>query len=160
MNRTYLSFLVYGQYFAVDVVKVLEVLQKQNIVQVPNAPAYVKGIINFRGEIVPVFDTRTKFNFPENDAKSSFVIIVLDLSGKNGTFRIGAIADKVKDVITIDDNAIKPVPQMSEKFNTEFLQGIFKIDDSFILLLNVDKVFSNAETLDMQNLKEKEIINS
>ncbi|HEY9124814.1 MAG TPA: chemotaxis protein CheW [Bacteroidales bacterium] len=159
MNRTYLSFLVYGQYFAVDVVKVLEVLQKQNIVQVPNAPAYVKGIINFRGEIVPVFDLRSKFNFPENDAKSSFVIIVLDLSGQNGSFRIGAIADKVKDVITIDDNAIKPVPQMSEKFNTEFLQGIFKIDDSFILLLNVDKVFSNAETPDIQNVQEKEVTN-
>lgn len=159
MNRTYLSFLVYGQYFAVDVVKVLEVLQKQNIVQVPNAPAYVKGIINFRGEVVPVFDLRSKFSFPENDAKSSFVIIVLDLSSQNGTFRIGAIADKVKDVITIDDNAIKPVPQMSEKFNTEFLQGIFKVDDSFILLLNVDKVFSNAETLDMHNVQEKEVIN-
>jgi purine-binding chemotaxis protein CheW len=156
MTKTYLSFVVCDELFAVDVTNVLEVLQKQHVTKVPNAPKHIKGIINFRGEIVPVFDSRTKFNLPELDITSAYVIIVLDLSKQNETFRIGAIVDKVKDVINIDDTELKSVPKMSENFNTEFLHGIFKLKESFILLLNVEKVFSDTEILEMRDLKEIE----
>jgi purine-binding chemotaxis protein CheW len=145
MNNTYLSFIVCGELFAVNVSKVLEVLQEQNITKVPNAPNYIKGIINFRGEVVPVFESRNKFNLTERRNDESFVIIVLDLSSENDVFRIGAIVDKVKDVISISDEEIKPVPAMSKDFNTDFLNGIFKQDDKFIMMLNVEKVFNNDE---------------
>lgn len=151
MNNTYLSFIVGDELYAVNVTKVLEVLEKQNITKVPNAPDYIKGIVNFRGEVVPVFESRTKFNLPERDENVSNVVIVLDLSKENDLFRIGAIVDKVKDVISIDDNEIKAVPAMSKEYNTEFLQGIFKQNDKFILLLDVEKVFTGEE---LSNIKE------
>lgn len=154
MVNTYLSFIVGDELYAVNVNKVLEVLEKQKITKVPNAPAYIKGIVNFRGEVVPVFESRTKFNLPERAENASNVVIVLDLSKENDLFRIGAIVDKVKDVISIDDSDIKAVPAMSKEYNTEFLQGIFKQNDRFILLLDVEKVFTGEE---LNHIKETEI---
>ncbi len=145
MINTFLSFTVCDELYAVNVTKVLEVLEKQYITRVPNAPAYIRGIINFRGEVVPVFESRKKFNFPTLPDDASYVIIVLDLSRENEVFRLGAIVDKVKDVISIDDQEIKPVPPMSKEFNTEFLEGIFKQGDTFIMLLDVEKVFTGDE---------------
>lgn len=144
MSNTYLSFVIGEEQFAVNVTKVLEVLQKQKVTKVPNAPEYIKGIINFRGEVVPVFETRVKFNL-EQRQEDAYVIIVLDLLFGEEGMRIGAIVDKVKDVFAINDNEIKPVPHMSENFNTDFIQGIVKQNDAFILLLNVDKVFTSTE---------------
>jgi purine-binding chemotaxis protein CheW len=147
MTSTYLSFIVCDELFAVNVVNVLEVLQKQHITHVPNAPTFIKGIINFRGEVVPVFESRVKFKLPDRQDDNSYVIIVLDFNSGSDVFRIGAIVDRVKDVINIDDNDIKPVPKMSSEFNTEFLKGIFKLKDNFILLLDVQKVFTGEEQM-------------
>ena len=145
MASTYLSFMICDELFAVNVIKVLEVLQKQHITHVPNAPSYIKGIINFRGDVVPVFESRVKFTMPERETTSQYVIIVLDLSKENEVFRIGAIVDRVKDVIAIDDQEIKPVPAMSKEFNANFLQGIYKQQNNFIMLLDVEKVFTGEE---------------
>lgn len=145
MNQVYLSFTIGNELFAINVLKVLEVLQKQEITPVPNAPAYILGIINFRGEVVPVFDTRNKFNLKSHNETDSFAIAVLELEKNGEPFRIGATVDWVKDVITINDKDIKPVPPMSSSFNTEFLSGVVRIDEKFILLINVDKVFTQNE---------------
>ncbi|HEX2935531.1 MAG TPA: chemotaxis protein CheW [Bacteroidales bacterium] len=145
MKNTYLSFIVGNELYAVNVSKVLEVLEKQTISRVPNAPQYIKGIINFRGDIVPVFETRDKFNLPTRIESDACVIIVLDLSQNTEIFRIGAMVDKVKDVLEIDDSEIKPVPTMSKEFNTQFLKGIYKLSNNFILLLDVEKVFTTEE---------------
>ena len=145
MKNTYLSFIVGDELYAVNVSEVLEVLEKQSITRVPNAPGYIRGIINFRGDIVPAFESRSKFNLPDRIEDASYVIVVLDLSKDNEVFRIGAIVDKVKDVLEIDDADIKVVPTMSKDFNTEFLHGIYKLKDSFILLLDVEKVFTGEE---------------
>ncbi len=153
MTNTYLSFIVCDELFAVNVAKVLEVLQKQHITHVPNAPEYIKGIINFRGEVVPVFESRTKFNLPVRPTDDSYVVIVFDLSRGADVFRIGTVVDRVKDVISIDDAEIKPVPPMSKDFNTDFLQGIYKKQADFIMLLNVEKVFTGDEMVVIQEYK-------
>jgi purine-binding chemotaxis protein CheW len=162
MTKTYLSFIVCDELFAVNVSKVLEVLEKQRITHVPNAPNYIRGIINFRGEVVPVFESRIKFNLPDRNDESSFVIIVLDLSKEGEVFRLGAIVDRVKDVIDIEESEIKPVPTMSNEFNTDFLYGIFKLNNDFTMLLDVEKVFSVAELSEIKNtnkIEEKDLIN-
>jgi purine-binding chemotaxis protein CheW len=159
MSNTFLSFVVHEELFAVNVQKVLEVLQQQHITRVPNAPDYIKGIINFRGEVVPVFETRTKFNLPQREADKEYVIIVLDLSNDTEFFRVGAIVDKVKDVINIEDTEIKPVPAMSKDFDSSFLKGIFKLQDNFIMLLDIDKIFSSEEKLFLKENQQLETIN-
>lgn len=150
MSNTYLSFVVGDELFAINVIKVLEVLQKQSITKVPNAPDFIKGIINFRGEVVPAFETRVKFNLKLREETAGFVIIIIDLQTGSETLRIGAIVDRVKDVITLNDSDIKPVPVMNKNFNTDFLSGIVKLNEKFILLLNVDKVFTTDQLQQFQ----------
>lgn len=156
MTNTYLSFTVCDELFAVNVINVLEVLQKQHITHVPNAPNHIKGIINFRGDVVPVFESRAKFNLAPRPEEASYVIIVLDLSNEGDIFRIGTIVDRVRDVIIIDEADIKPVPVMSKDFNTELFHGIFKLNESFILLLNAEKVFSNEVLNEIKTIHQIE----
>ena len=143
--NTYLSFIICEELYAVNVSKVLEVLQKQQITKVPNAPKSIKGIINFRGDVVPVFEARNKLNLPERPSDGTYVIIVFDLSKENEQFRIGAIVDKVKDVISVEDSEIQPVPPMAKNFDAGYIQGIYKLKNDFIMLLDIKKVFTIEE---------------
>jgi purine-binding chemotaxis protein CheW len=145
MSQVYLSFNIGNELFAINVLKVLEVLQKQAISPVPKAPDYILGIINFRGDVVPVFNTRLKFNLKSHGENDKFAVVVLEMIKNDETYRIGATVDKVKDVITISDNEISPVPPMTSSFDTEFLSGIVRRDDQFILLIDVDRVFIKSE---------------
>ena len=141
----YLSIKLSDELFAINVNKVLEVLQKQHITKVPNVPEFIKGVINFRGEIVPVIEARQKFNMAERENKDKYVIIVMELKVKELTILIGVIADGVRDVIELSKEDIKDVPEMGTSYNTEFLQGMIKLDNGFLMLLNVDRVFSSEE---------------
>jgi purine-binding chemotaxis protein CheW len=154
MTSTYLSFTIYGELYAIQVEKVLEVLEKQEFTKVPNAPPVIQGILNFRGSAVPLYETRTKFNLPARPADTNFVIVVIDMMVGNDSYQIGAIVDKVQDVITLEENEIKPVPPMSKEFNAEFLKGIAKRDDNFILLIDVDKIFSSSEIKEIKHISK------
>lgn len=139
---TYLSFSIKEEMFAIPVTNVLEVLQKQKTTRVPNAPDHVEGVINFRGQIIPLLDTRSKFGLPLREENEKHVVIVLQIINEDKTRIIGAMADKVKDVITIDENKIEAVPQLSASFNSEFLTGITRIDSNFTMLLDTNKTFA------------------
>ncbi len=156
-KNVFLSFRLGKETFAVSVKKVLEVLQQQHITEVPDVPPYIKGVINFRGDILPICDARIKFNLPvqSNDEKS--VVIVLDLQNNDRTIRIGAIADGVKDVISIEETDIRPVPEMGLKYNAEYLSGMIKSGDTFIMVLNVDKVFTTDDVTQIQTSIENSI---
>ncbi len=141
----YLSFNLGNEIFAVSVQKVLEVLEVQKITRIPKTPDFVKGVINFRGEILPVVDTRMKFNLNATVMTSKSVIIVFDLSTNEKEMMLGALADSVKDVLEIRDEDILPVPELSSDYNAEFLRGMIKVENGFIMILNIEKIFSIDE---------------
>lgn len=141
----YLSIKLDEELFALSVHTVLEVLEKQHVTKVPNVPEFIKGVINFRGEILPVIEARQKFNMPQRPTDAKYVIVVLDLKIKDRNLQIGIVADGVNDVLELDSNEIKSVPEMGTNYNTEFLSGMVKIDSGFLMLLNVERVFSSEE---------------
>jgi purine-binding chemotaxis protein CheW len=153
-KNSYLSFSLANETFALNVKKVLEVLQMQKITKVPQTPDYVRGILNFRGEILPVIDTRLKFNMPAIEDNSRTIIIVLDLVVKSKELKIGAIADAVSDVIEINDTEIKNLPEISSRYNTDFIYGMIRIKEEFIIVLDIDKVFSEEEIFLVKNSTE------
>jgi purine-binding chemotaxis protein CheW len=144
-KQTFLTFLLGQEYFAVNVSKVLEVLEKQHITKVPKTPQHILGIINFRGNILPVVDTRQKFNLPSLGIDDKNYVIVFDLSTDSQKIILSATADAVKDVIEISEDEIKPVPDMGISYNTKYISGAVRRNDDFILLLNVEKIFSMSE---------------
>jgi purine-binding chemotaxis protein CheW len=141
MIQEYLSFHLNNELFGIHLLKVMEVLEKQVITEIPNSPADIIGIINFRGDVVPVFDTSLRLNLKPWDQRKSFVIAVLDLVNHGEPFRIGAIVDSVSDVFTINENDIKPVPPMGNKLKAELIRGVVRKDNQFILLIDVDMTF-------------------
>jgi purine-binding chemotaxis protein CheW len=143
-KQAYLSFRLNDELFAVSAFKVLEVLEKQNITAIPRAPEYIRGVINFRGEVLPVIDTRRKFNMGGAEY-TKFVIIVLDLQISGEAIQLGAMADGVKDVFEADDSEIKDVPSMGCSYNPKFLKGMINTAKGYIMLLDIDHVFSEDE---------------
>ena len=141
----HLVFRLDKKMFAVDVSNVLEVLEKQDITEVPNAPEIVNGVLNFRGDILPVINTGKKFGNANYNPTQKFVIIVLEINNGKKLVRIGAIADYVIDVIEISEDDIKPVPEMGSCFNPAFLKGMYRKDNEFIMLLNANEVFTDFE---------------
>jgi purine-binding chemotaxis protein CheW len=150
-KQTLLTFLLGQEYFAVHVTKVLEVLEKQNITKVPQTPAHILGIINFRGEILPVIDTRQKFNLPAFEEDDKHFVIVFDLSTDSHKLIVAATADAVKDVIEILPDEIKPVPEMGIGYDSRYISGVVRQNNDFIMLLDIDKVFalSDAEMVEV-----------
>ncbi len=145
----YLSFSLDKEIFAVSVYKVLEVLENQKMTEVPKSPDYIKGVINFRGEILPVIDMRKKFCLPEQEDDSKYVIIVLDLRIGSQKLILGAMTDGVRDVLEIEKEKIGEVPEMGSNYNTEFINGMYHFEDKFMMLLNIDKVFESDDLLQM-----------
>jgi purine-binding chemotaxis protein CheW len=139
-KNSYLSFSLGKESFAIPIGKVLEVLQKMYITQIPEMPEFIKGVINFRGDILPVFDLRSRFNLRHFDAEK-FVVIVLEIENEEKKNRLCAIVDKVNDVIAIDNQTILPVPEMGLKYKTDYLAGMINLKEHFITILDIDKVF-------------------
>jgi purine-binding chemotaxis protein CheW len=154
-KNTFLSFGIGKETFAVSVQKVLEVLQRQYITEVPNVPDYVEGVINFRGRIIPVINTRLKFNLPRRSEDEKYVVIVFDIQVEQKKMLIGAIADNVKDVISFDESNIMEVPEMGYNYDADFLISMLKNENSFTMILDIDKVFTREEVNILTQAKEE-----
>ncbi len=140
---SYLTFKLHNELFAVSVEKVLEVILEYKLVEVPDAPKYIAGMISFRGDIIPVINFRKKFNFPESSNKN--IIIVMDIVIDENSIKFAAIVDGVKDVFDITDEEIKDIPEFGSKYNPEYLTGMIHKNNDFFMLLNIEKVFSDKE---------------
>jgi purine-binding chemotaxis protein CheW len=155
---TFLIFMLGNERFAAPVTKVLEVLQKQVITRVPKTPPHILGIINFRGEILPVYDTGQKFNQSANRQDEAHIVIVYEIGAGNDKISIAATADSVKDVIEIKPEEIKPVPELGLDFDSSYIAGAIRRDEAFILMLDIEKVFSMTDISNVKQNKKTEIL--
>ena len=144
-KRTYLTFTLDQEDFAVDVVGVREVLDYTTVTRVPRTPDFMKGVINLRGSVVPVVDMRLKFGLQEAEKGVDTCVIVLEVVLDGEVTIIGAIADSVKEVFELESSDIEPPPRLGTRFDTEFISGMGKHNDGFIIILDVNKVFSTQE---------------
>jgi purine-binding chemotaxis protein CheW len=144
-KETFLTFTLGKELFAVNVVNVLEVLEKQSITLVPQAPAHILGIINFRGNILPVINTRMKFNLSSADTGLESILIVFEVELNGNICNMAATADSVKNVIEIDPGEIRPIPEMGISYDIRFIRGAIHRDENFILVLETEKVFSISD---------------
>ena len=137
----YLTFVLGAEQYGVEIIKVREILGVLPITPMPQTPHYVKGVINLRGKVIPVVDTRTKFGMPEKGTTSETCIIVVDVDGKS----IGLLVDTVKEVLNIAEEQIEDPPSFGTGADTDFVRGLGKIGDQVIILLGIDRVLSSLE---------------
>ncbi len=153
--NSFLSFKLGDEEFAAHVGKVLNILEMTKITEVPRAPEYMKGVINLRGTVLPVIDTRIKFGMPATEYTTNTCIIVLDIDMDGESIHVGALVDSVQAVLEFDNTNIMPAPSIGSKYRSEFIEGVVNVDDKFIMLLNMDAVFSSDELSRMSD-KTKE----
>jgi len=149
----YLTFTLSDENYAVSVGKVREVLEYTRITKLPRTADYMKGIINLRGSGVPVIDLHLKFGMAETPVGKDTAIIVLDVRGQDGDVVVGALADAVHEVIEISAEDVEPAPRFGTKLAAEFIQGVGKSDDGFIIILDIDRIF-NSEEVEMLRAQE------
>lgn len=146
-TRTYLTFTLDEEDFAVDVSNVREVLDFTSVTKVPRTPDFMKGVINLRGSVVPVVDMRLKFGLQEAEPTVDTCIIVMEVAMEGEATVIGALADSVKEVFELDPDSIEPPPRIGTRLDTEFISGMGKYKDNFIIILNINEVFSANELI-------------
>lgn len=155
-QNSYLSFKLGQETFASNVSKVLNIVEMPNITEVPQAPAYMKGVMNLRGTVLPVVDTRVKFGMSETIVTANTCVLVLEIEMDKEKVMVGALVDAVDEVIELEGNDIKPAPSIGDKYNTEFIFGMVEQKESFIMILDMDNVFSTDELIDLKKQEKVE----
>jgi purine-binding chemotaxis protein CheW len=141
----YLTFTLAGEVFAIDIGKVREVLDYTAVTRVPRTPEFMCGVINLRGNVVPVVDMRLKFGLPATERGVNTCIIIVEVTVDEETTVLGALADSVQEVLDLGPEQIEPAPRIGTRLNIEFILGMGKRDEGFVMILDVDRVFSADE---------------
>jgi purine-binding chemotaxis protein CheW len=155
--NSFLTFILSEEHFAIEVMKVKEILEVPKITAVPRAPNYLKGVVNLRGNVLPVIDTRIKFKMEPIQMTIDTCIVVMEIEIEGEMVVIGALVDSVYEVIELKADQIKQSPSIGSKYNPEFIEGVVNLEDHFIMLLNIGKVFSIE---DVEILKDNNEENS
>jgi purine-binding chemotaxis protein CheW len=143
------TFKLGSEEFAVDILKVQEINKMMNITKIPNAPTFIEGVINLRGKIIPIVDLRKRLGFKDQDYDKSTRIIVVELDG----LVLGFIVDSVSEVLRIPENTIEPPPTMIAGIESEYIEGVGKVDDRLLILLELKKIFSSPEKKDIESIE-------
>jgi purine-binding chemotaxis protein CheW len=141
----YMTFKLGNELFAINVAQVREVLEVSSITRVPTAPDYMRGVVNVRGKAIPVVDLRLRFGLPRTAETLTSRIVVMELQLDGETTVLGGLADSVHEVIELDGSQINPPPSIAMRWRTEFILGMGRRGDDFIIILDVNAVFASEE---------------
>ncbi len=146
-SRQYLTFLLGGEMFSIDILRIREIIWYAGLTEVPMMPACIRGVINLRGAVVPVMDLSTRFGKPVTPLSKSTCIVIIEVAdaGENTGQSMGVVVDAVQAVLEIAASQIEPPPNFGARIRTDFIEGIGKVNGKFVILLDVTKVLSRSE---------------
>lgn len=149
MDTTLVTFKIGSEFYGIDIMEVQEIISLPEITPIPNSPSFVDGVINLRGGIIPVVDLGKRFNFEIRELTEDEIrlrgIVIIKVEG----MIIGVIIDQVNRVISINEDEIQPPPQVIAGIGSEYIEGVSKTDDNLLTILNVKKLFSKQELLQL-----------
>jgi purine-binding chemotaxis protein CheW len=141
----YLTFNLAEEEFALDIAKVREVLDYTSITKVPKMPDFLRGVINLRGNVVPVVDLRMKLGMSATEKTVNTCIVIVEITMEGELIHMGALTDAVQEVLDLDSRQIEPPPRLGTNIRSEFIRGMGKRDDHFLIILDIDKVLSDDD---------------
>ncbi len=147
----FLTFSLLGEIYGVDILRVQEIRGWEPVTRIPNAPPYVKGVLNLRGSIVPIFDLRERFNLSVQEYTKDTVVIVLAVNSGGRTRSTGVVVDAVSDVVNVGAKNISRTPHFGGPVATEFISSLASVDGKMIMLLEVDKLLGQGEVCEGGN---------
>jgi purine-binding chemotaxis protein CheW len=148
----YLTFKLEDEVFATDIAQVREVLEFTQVTKIPRTPEYMRGVINLRGHVVPVLDLKLRFGMNITESTVNTCVIIVEIRIGDELTIIGALADSVQEVIDMDPSTIQPAPKIGTKLNTDFIKGMGKQDERFVIILDIERIFSTDELVAVQSV--------
>jgi len=146
----YLTFALANEEFGLEILKVREIIGYLGVTAVPQTPHYVKGVINLRGQVIPVIDLRAKFGMETAEVTEQSCIIVVEVGRDNPTYSVGILVDRVQEVLDIGAGSIEEPPRFGASVNTDFILGMGKVGDRVKILLDIDKVLTGDRLGDVE----------
>lgn len=146
-SNEFLTFTLGKEEYGLDILKVQEIRGYDAVTAIANSPAFIKGVINLRGIIVPIVDMRIKFNLGKVEYNEYTVVIILNVANRV----VGMVVDGVSDVITLSNEQIKPAPEFGSAFDTKYLTGLGTVDDRMLILVDIEKLMSGRDMDLMDN---------
>jgi len=143
--QQYLTFSLGGEVFALGILNVKEIIEFGNVTEIPMMPAFIRGVINLRGAVVPVIDLSARFGGAASTVSRRTCIIIVELNDGDERQDLGVIVDAVNEVLEIPRAEIEPPPTFGAKIRADFIQGMGKVEGRFVIILNVDRVLSTEE---------------
>ncbi|MBN2329527.1 MAG: chemotaxis protein CheW [Candidatus Omnitrophica bacterium] len=142
MNQ-FVSFVLHGEEYGVPILCVQEIIRYETLTRVPQSLPYVDGVLNLRGQVIPVINLRRKFELPEREPDKSTRIVVVEVQGRI----MGMVVDEVSEVLQVNMDEIAPPPPMGTHLRTDFISGMAKMQDSLVILLEIDKILTTEESV-------------
>jgi purine-binding chemotaxis protein CheW len=143
----YLTFTLAGEEYGIGILKVREIMGMMPVTGVPRTPGFVKGVINLRGKVIPIVDIRLRFGMEEINNTDKTCIIVVEIAGVSGQIQMGIVVDSVSEVLNVPGGEIEEAPSFGVSLDTEYILGISKMEGDVKILLDIDRVLSEAETV-------------
>jgi len=138
----YLTFMLAGEEYGVDILRVQEIKGWGKVTPIPNTPDYVRGVMNLRGTIVPIIDLRKRFNMEQIAYGPTTVVIVLKVECEGNNRIMGIVVDAVSDVYAVPSDELRPSPDFGGNVNVEFVRGLATVDEKMVIILNIDKLLN------------------
>ena len=145
-----ISFSMGNEDYGVDIQTVKEVIRFKEITRLPKAPAFVKGVINLRGDVIPIIDLRERFVMEQKEYTDMTRVIVVEVDGRS----IGTVVDSVSHVIRIEEGQIEPPPPCVGKVSEEYIMGVGKVEEKLIVLLNINSILTSEEKIELTNVEK------
>lgn len=137
-SNQFLTFMLAGEEYGVDILRVQEIKGWENATEIPNTPEYIEGVMNLRGTIVPIVDLRSRFELERVEYGNTTVVIVLKIKSEDSEKTIGFVVDAVSDVYNVTEEQMKPSPDFGNSVSTEFVSGLATVDEKMLILLDID----------------------
>lgn len=138
--------------YGVEILETQEIIEKQDLTRVPNAPKFVEGVINLRGEIIPIIDLKKRFNLNFGQEVEEQRVVIVEVESN----KVGMIVDVVKEVMSIAKSQIEPPPEIAGGINEKYLDGVVKFEDRLLILLNLVKILDPEEVKEVEEFQEKQ----
>jgi len=145
IEQEYLTFILQGEEYGVDILCVQEIRVCSSVTELPNKPNYIKGVINLRGVIIPIIDLRLRFGQPTLDYDEQTVTIILRQQSNTSTMVVGIVVDAVSDVYKFTNQAIRKAPAFGSSIDSCFLKGLASVDEKLIILLDSDSLLNEDD---------------
>jgi len=152
MEGSYNKYLIFGlenERYAIPIAKVQEVISYVPITSLHDASDFLKGVINLRGRIIPIIDMRLKFGLPEKDYTERTIFIIVDIVTSKDIYHVGLVVDAVQDVVEISEDKIEKTPEVGFKFKSRYLQGIIQLQESMVMILNLDTILAIEDVIEL-----------